>query len=332
MTAANGTLLLSRAEVAELLSLDECIAAVEEAFRLLGEGRVGPPGVLGVHVAGGGFHIKAGTLPLARPYFAAKVNANFPGNPARFGLPTIQGVIVLADAEKGQPLAILDSMEITALRTAAATAVAAKYLARLESQGAAICGCGVQGRMQLRALARVLPLRKAYAWDADEERAREFARELSPELGLEVQAVEGAAGAARESDVSVTCTPARSFFLRRGDLRPGAFLAAVGADHPEKQEVEPALLAASTVVCDLVEQCAAIGDLHHALVAGVMTAAQVHAELAEVVAGKKPGRRSAEEIIVFDSTGMALQDVAAAARVYEKALRAGRGLTVELAQ
>jgi ornithine cyclodeaminase/alanine dehydrogenase-like protein (mu-crystallin family) len=186
--------------------------------------------------------------------------------------------------------------------------------------------------MQLRALARVLPLRKAYAWDADEERAREFARELSPELGLEVQAVEGAAGAARESDVSVTCTPARSFFLRRGDLRPGAFLAAVGADHPEKQEVEPALLAASTVVCDLVEQCAAIGDLHHALVAGVMTAAQVHAELAEVVAGKKPGRRSAEEIIVFDSTGMALQDVAAAARVYEKALRAGRGLTVELAQ
>ena len=327
-----GTLLLSRGEVAELLSLDECIAAVEEAFRLLGEGRVGPPGVLGVHTQGGGFHIKAGTLPLARPYFAAKVNANFPENPARFGLPTIQGVIVLADAENGRPLAILDSMEITALRTAAATAVAAKYLARPESRVAAICGCGVQGRMQLRALTRVLTLRKIYAWDVAEERARTFAFEQSRELGIDVLAVSRPGDAARESDVCVTCTPARGFFLRRSDLLPGAFLAAVGADNPEKQEVEPALLAGSTVVCDLVEQCAAIGDLHHAVAVGAMTAAQVHAELAEVVAGKKPGRRSAEEIIIFDSTGMALEDVAAAARVYEKALWAGRGLSTEFAR
>ena len=329
---STGLLLLSRGEVAELLSLDECIAAVEESFRLLGEGRVASPGVLGVHVAGGGFHIKAGTLPLARQYFAAKVNANFPENPARFGLPTIQGVIVLADAENGQPLAILDSMEITALRTAAATAVAAKYLARPESRVAAICGCGVQGKMQLRALTRVLPLRKAYAWDVSEERARGFALEQSRELGIDVWAVGQPGDAARESDVCVTCTPARGFFLRRGDLRPGAFLAAVGADNPQKQEVEPALLAASTVVCDLVEQCAAIGDLHHAVLAGAMTATQVHAELAEVVAGKKPGRRSAEETIIFDSTGMALQDVAASARVYEKALRAGRGRSAELAR
>ena len=330
MTAA-GTILLTRREVAELLTLDECIGAVEEAFRLYGEGRVDHPGVLGVNVPGGGFHIKAGVLPLQRLYFAAKVNANFPENPTRAGLPTIQGVIVLSDGESGRPLAILDSMEVTALRTAAATAVAAKYLARADSRVAAICGCGIQGRVQLRALTRVLPLQKTYVWDVDESRAQQFARELSAELRLEVLPVREPGQAARESDVCVTCTPAQRFFLRREDLRPGAFVAAVGADHPDKQELEPALLAASTVICDLVEQCAKIGELHHALAAGVMTSAQVHAELAEVVAGKKPGRSSAEAVIVFDSTGMALQDVAATARVYEKALVAQRGLTVDLA-
>ncbi|HEX4574320.1 MAG TPA: hypothetical protein VH158_04265, partial [Gemmatimonadales bacterium] len=114
------------------------------------------------------------------------------------------------------------------------------------------------------------------------------------------------------------------------DVRPGTFVAAVGADHPEKQEIAPTLMAASRVVVDVLEQAATIGDLHHALAAGVLTRADVDAELGEVVAGRKPGRRTPEETIVFDSTGMALQDVAAAATVYERALQAGRGLAVLL--
>src|SRR5215469_700870 len=128
----DGTLLLKRKDIASLLSLEECMAAVEQAFRLYAEGKTVPPGVLGIHAREGGFHIKAGLLDLNRTYFAAKTNANFPQNRKRFGLPLIQGVIVLCDGENGYPLALMDSMQITIIRTGAATGVAAKYLARQE--------------------------------------------------------------------------------------------------------------------------------------------------------------------------------------------------------
>lgn len=320
------TLLLSRDDVAALLNLDECIAAVEEAFRLDAEGKSLPPGVLGVRAHGGGFHIKAAGLELSRTYFAAKVNANFSNNFERFGLPAIQGVIVFCDGESGEALALMDSIEVTTLRTGAATAVAAKHLARPDSRTATVCGCGNQGRVQLRALARVLPLERAYAYDADEGRARAFAGEMADELGIEVVAAAGVGEAVRQSDVCVTCTPSRSYFLRREDVAAGTFVAAVGADSEAKQELDPKLLAAGKIVVDVLGQCAAIGDLHHAIEAGVVTLEDVHAELGEVVTGRKPGRTSDEEITIFDSTGTALQDVAAAAIVYERAVRLNRGL------
>src|SRR5689334_9853927 len=147
-----GALLLSRSDIERLLTPDECIAAVEDAFRQHALGNTPRPGILGLHAEDGGFHIKAALLTLERPYFAAKTNANFPHNSARHGLPTIQGVVVLCDAVTGQPLAVMDSMAITALRTAAATAVAAKYLARSACRTALMCGCGAQAASQLRAL------------------------------------------------------------------------------------------------------------------------------------------------------------------------------------
>lgn len=324
-----GTLLLTRSDVASLLDLDSCIGAIEEAFRLHAEGRSLPPGVLGVEAQDGGFHIKAAGLRGERGYFAAKVNGNFFCNAARFGMPNIQGIVVLCDAENGYPLAVMDSIEITIQRTGAATAVAARHLARPDSRVAAVCGCGNQGRVQLRALRRVLPLERVYAWDLDGAAARRFAAEAAAELGLEAAAVDDPGTAAGASDVCVTCTPSREAFLRREHVRPGTFVAAVGADNPHKQELEPALLAASKIVADVLEQCATIGDLHHALEAGVVSRADVHAELGDVVAGRRPGRASAEEIVVFDSTGTALQDVAAAAVVYEKAVKAGRGLALD---
>jgi ornithine cyclodeaminase/alanine dehydrogenase-like protein (mu-crystallin family) len=266
---------------------------------------------------GGGFHVKAAFLSLQRSYFAAKVNGNFSGN---VGMPAIQGVVYLADGSNGEPLAVMDSIEITILRTGAATAVAARHLARVDARVATVCGCGHQGFVQVRALARVLPLERIFAWDIDPARARRFAADVSAGLGIAVEAVGDPRAAVSHSDACVTCTPSREPFLRAGDLRPGTFVAAVGADSPDKQELEPAILASAKVVVDVLDQCAAIGELHHALEAGLMTRGQVHAELGEVVAGRKPGRTSAEEIIVFDSTGTALQDAAAAAVVYEKAI------------
>ena len=325
-----GTLILTRRDVAALLSIEECTDAVEHVFRLYGQGKTQTPGVLGVHAHDGGFHIKAGVLQLEHPYFAAKINANFPQNPKRLGLPTIQGVIVLSDAGNGYPLAVMDSSEITGQRTAAATAVAAKYLARTESKTLTICGCGIQGRVSLRALIRLFPLERVFAYDVDSARSEKFADDLSAELAIAIKAVDQLEAAALQSDICVTCTPSKQFYLRPEHIAPGTFVAAVGADNEDKQELDPTLLGASKVVVDLVEQCATIGELHHALDQKVMTKDQVHAELGDVVAATRSGRTSSDEVVIFDSTGMALQDVVTSALVYEKAKQQGAGTTIEL--
>jgi len=326
------TLILTREDVARLLRIPECIEAVELGFLRHARGDTIPPGVLAAPVEAGGFHVKAAGLRGAgegRALYAVKVNANFPGNPACYGLPTIQGVIALFDAGDGRLLALLDSTEITCLRTAAATAVAAKYLAP-DPAVVTICGCGEQSRSQLRALACVRRLTRAMAFDLDAGRAERFATDMAAELRLGISVVLDLADAARDTDLWVTCTPARRWFLGRTHVRPGAFVAAVGADNHEKQEIEPELLARSAVVADVLEQCAAFGDLHHAIAAGLMGREDVRAELADLVSGRTAGRRSPEEVVVFDSTGTALEDVAVAALAYDRALAAGGGLRVHL--
>ena len=177
---SEGTLLLRRSNVEELLSLPDCIDAVEEVFRLQGQGKIPASGILGVKAAQGGLHVKAGLLPRGKNYIVAKLNTNYPDNTARSGLPTIQGLIVLYDGDNGCPLAVLDSIDITIKRTAAASAVAAKYLARRNSSVATICGCGEQGRAQLRATQLVLPLRKIYAFDVDEGAAMNSGTNFRP--------------------------------------------------------------------------------------------------------------------------------------------------------
>ncbi|HEX8652465.1 MAG TPA: ornithine cyclodeaminase family protein [Pyrinomonadaceae bacterium] len=326
-----GTLLLGRSEIAQLLALDECIDAVEQAFKFHAEGRTLPPGVLGIHAREGGFHIKAAGLKFDhRTYFATKINGNFFQNMKRFGMPNIQGIIVLCDGENGYPLAVMDSIEITIIRTGAATAVAAKYLARRAASVVTICGCGNQGRIQLRALTRARALKRVYAFDHDVTEAQRFASELSTELGIEVLTATDLALAVGQSDICVTCTPSEEYFLKREMVARGAFIAAVGADSPDKQELDPALMQGNKVVADILEQCATIGELHHALAEGLIGKEDVHAELGEVVLGRKAGRDSEDEVIIFDSTGTALQDAAAAAIVYEKAVSQGRGTTLNL--
>jgi alanine dehydrogenase len=313
------TLLLSGRDVGRLLTPQVCIAAVEDAFRQLAAGGVPPPGILGMHHGEGSFHVKAGFLTVdSRAYFAAKLNANFPANPQR-GLPTIQGAVILSDAQDGRPLAIMDSISITALRTAAASAVAAKYLARPECDTLLVCGCGGQARAQLAALLEVRKPRLILAYDRDAARAEAFCRASG------AQPATGLAEAARSSDIIVTCTTATRYFLTGDMVRPGAFIAAVGADNENKQEIDPALMARAKVVTDVTQQARTIGDLHHAIAAGAMAAEDVHAELAEVVAGRKPGRTSPDEITIFDSTGTGLQDVAAAIAVYRRALEQKAG-------
>jgi alanine dehydrogenase len=312
-------LLLSRSEVARLLTISECIGALEKMFGLLGEGKLPAPGILGIKAKDGGLHIKAGLLPGQRDYIVAKLNTNFARNRAEHDLPTIQGVIVVCDGENGRPLAVLDSIDITIKRTAAASGVAAKYLARPDSSVAVLCGCGQQAAAQLQAISATLPLKKIYVFDSDSRAAEEFAEVQAREFGIAIEAVSDLRSALQGSDVCVTCTTATEFFIRREDVRPGTFIAAVGADDSHKQEIDPALMASAKVVADNLDQSCTIGDTHHAIAAGLMRREDIHAELAEIVVGRKTGRTSASEITIFDSTGIALEDAVSAIAVYEKA-------------
>jgi alanine dehydrogenase len=321
------TRILTRRDLADLLTPEDCLAAVEEAFRNYGMGRTSTPQSIGLHAATGTFHIKAATAEVC----AVKINANFPENPRRHRLPTIQGVIVVFDMERGTPLAILDSALITTLRTAAATALAANHLARGDANTITIIGCGTQGRASLDALRLVRPIRKAYAYDADATTANRFAREMAARLGIDVQPVAAFDAAIANSAIVVTCTPARTAILDARHLHPGLFIAAVGADNPEKQELTPALLRESIVVADILDQSATMGDLHHALEAGVLTRDDVRGELAGILCGRIPGRENDDQVFVFDSTGTAIQDVAVASLAYTRATERGAGAEVAFA-
>jgi alanine dehydrogenase len=325
------TRLIKRSDVKLLLTMEECITGVENAFRLLASGRAQAPGILGVPANDGGFHIKAGILNLGREFFVAKANANFPQNLIKNGLPTIQGVLIVSDAENGRLLALMDSMEITIIRTGAATAVAAKYFSNPDARTVTICGCGNQGAISLKALKAVRKIEKVFAYDIDEAISRKFAKALSLEYDIAIEPVSDLKHALRYSEICITCTSSTHYFIGRDDIKPGTFVAAVGSDNEEKQEIDPRLLADNKVIVDSLEQASTIGELHHAIDKRLMKPEDVYSTIGEVIAGIKPGRLSDDEIIIFDSTGIALQDVAAAAIVYDKAIERGIGTQFDFA-
>ena len=330
-TEASGTILiLSSKDLQTVMRFDDYVDAVAEAFRMLAEGRCESPVPLQVSVTDGTFHAKAASLPVGPGYVAVKVNGNFPDNRSRHGLPTIQGAVFLADANNGRPLALLDSIEITRQRTAAATAVATQYLARPDSRTATICGCGEQGRIQLMALRHKLDLTQVFAWDIDSQISRRFSAEMA-ELGITVTAIDDLREGTLVSDAIVTCTSSHKPFLGFEDVRPGTFVAAVGADNPQKSEIKPELMAKAAVIVDVLQQSIVMGDMHHAINAGVMTPSDVRAELGTLIAQHRPGRLADDEITIFDSSGTGVQDVAAAARAYELARNRDLGLICALA-
>lgn len=323
------TLVLTQADLRRLVSRADYLRAVEEGFRASAEGRAASPAPLHIETEAGGLHAKGARLEAERSYLAVKVNSNFPENARNGDLPTIQGALLLFDAANGALLAIMDSIELTIMRTAAATALAVQYLAREDAQTLMICGCGAQARAQAAAVADVRGFEKGLAWDADPERAQAFATEMTRKLGFPFEVARSLGDAARASDVIITCTTAREPFLDESHVMPGAFVAAVGADSPAKNEIAPALMAKGSVYADVSAQAEIMGDLRHAIAADTMSLREVKGELADLVSGRVHGRTSIDEIIIFDSTGTAIEDVASAALAYERAL--GRDvLTISL--
>jgi ornithine cyclodeaminase/alanine dehydrogenase-like protein (mu-crystallin family) len=324
-------LILSRSDTLRLAALPPCIDAVAEAFRAYGQGR--SLGMARMHLGaldGGAFHLTAGGLDQGGGQGAVglKLNGRFPPL-AGGGGQRVSGAILLSDAATGRPLALLDSAVVTSLRTAAVAAVVAGELAREDADSALLIGAGRQGRGQVDALVAGGRIHRLSVADLDRPSAERLAG-YAAEQGLDAVAVDDPHVAARTSDVVVTVTPARAPILRAEDIGAGTLVIALGADAPGKQELEPGLLARSSIVVDVLEQAADSGELQHALAAGLVGRGQIHAELGEIMAGTRPGRTSPEETFVFDGTGTALQDLAAATLLVTEARSRGIGLEIPL--
>lgn len=326
---APAVLLLSRSAIARLAKTQDYLDAMQAAFADLAHGRCEVPHVGHVPGIGGMFHIKSAQRGGSPALAAIKVNGNFPENVVRRQLPTIQGFVALLDAECGCVLALMDSIEITARRTAAATALAAKYLAKPGSRALAMIGCGVQAAYHVEALLDVAAIEAVAFCDPRDDAAEAFAGRMR-ELGLQARRAGDTRTAVRGADIVVTVTTSTRPLLGLADIGPGTFVAGVGADNPSKHELAADLLKASRVVVDSVAQASTMGDLHHAIEAGAMQAGDVHGELAQLAAGQISGRTHGDEQWVFDSTGLSIQDLAAAAMLYERARTAGRVPQIQL--
>jgi len=325
-------LILREPQIRSLIGPTQALTAVRDAFARLARGEASLPGVIGLDVPphGGEVHVKGAWLH-GTPYFSIKEAAGFYANLAR-GLPLSSGLILVFDATTGFLRAILfDNAYLTELRTGAAGALAAELLAPRVARQVGILGSGSQARYQLEALLGVRRPERVVIWGRTPEHVDACVAEMRARFGLPVAAAASAREAVEGSAIVVTTTPARQPIVRAEWVGPGTHVTAVGSDGPHKQELEAGLLArADKVVVDRLDQCLRLGELHHAVVAGLYSADAVYAELGELAAGLKPGRAADGEITLADLTGVGVQDAAVANLVVSEALRQGIGETLEI--
>ncbi len=292
------------------------VAVIRDAFRLDGEGKTHVPPVINLEIpsAHGEFHIKTAHIENVR-HIAVKIASGFYDNPAK-GLPSGSGLIALFDASTGLPAALLlDNGYLTDVRTGAAGAVAADVLARRRVDTVGVIGSGVQARHQVRCLRVVRSFSRVIAWSPTRPRLEAYANEMRQD-GLEVTLASDARAVCEAADVIVVATPARAPIVCAAWLRPGVHVNAVGSDSPGKQELEAMCLSrADVIVVDRLSQCAAFGELKHAIDASLVTASQA-IELGHIVAGHRPGRSSDAQITIADLTGVGFQDTAIASDAF----------------
>ena len=295
------------------------VSVIREAFRADGEGRAHVPAVINLEIpaARGEFHVKTAHIE-GVPYVAVKIASGFYDNPSR-GLPSGSGMMALFDAATGLPAALLlDNGYLTDIRTGAAGAVAADVLARPAIETIGVIGSGIQARWQVRCLREVRPFDRIVAWSPTREHLARYCFEMREE-GFDATAAGNAEEVCRVADVLVTTTPSRAPLVRAGWLCEGMHVTAVGSDTPGKQELDAECLRrADLVVVDRLAQCAAFGELRAAIDGGVLAREGVHAQLGEVVAGRKAGRTADGQITIADLTGVGFQDTAIASAAFER--------------
>ena len=323
--------ILTEADLRRLVPLDlAAVAAVENGFKALAGGAVVMPPVMSMEIAefNGEVDVKTAYVP-GLDSFAIKISPGFFDNP-KLGLPSTSGLMVLFAARTGQVEALLlDNGYLTDVRTAAAGAVAARWLAREDARSAAIFGTGMQARMQLQALTLVRPIERAVIWGRNAEAARKVAAEMTELLGIEVRAEADAARAVAGADVVVTTTPSRIPLLEAGWLEPGQHVTAMGSDQHGKTEIAPDCIAMGLYVADRLSQTRKMGELRGAIDAGLVAADAWFPELGQIIAGAAAGRTSKDDITLADLTGTGVQDTAIATLARERAEAGGAGTALE---
>ena len=315
------TLLLDRNSIKALLGMADVINAVEEAFRVCGEGKGKMPPKTYLALERGDFR----AMPAALPGCAGVKWVNVhPHNPS-LGLPSVMAVLIYSDPETGYPLAIMDATETTAYRTGAAAAIASRYLARRDSHTVGIIGAGFQAHTQILAHAELFNPISINAFDVSQAAVDKLVHAF-PQFSIRKCSIQEAV----RSDIVCTLTPSRSPIVRREWMRPGTHINAVGADAPGKEELDPSILKEAVVVVDDIKQASGSGEINVPIQTGVYGIGDIHGTLAEVVAGKKKGRTSSGDITVFDSTGIAVEDIAVAKLLFERAQQRGGCPSIDL--
>jgi ornithine cyclodeaminase len=318
--AMSSTLLLGQRQLRALVPLDlDAIAQVEAAFRSLAVEAVAMPPILRLDIPehAGEVDVKTAYLPHFSS-FAIKVSPGFFNNPS-LGLPSLNGLMLVLSARTGLTEAVLlDNGYLTAVRTAAAGAVAARWLARKDAKRVAIIGAGEQARLQLKALRLVRDIQHVTVWARDNERARQFARECEDEA-LPCEVSGNVSSALKQADIAISTTPSRKPLIHARDLHPGLHITAMGSDAEHKNEIAPDVFNAVRYVCDRLQQTRVLGELHHAIAAGLVSADASFAELGQVIAQQMPGRTSDDDITVCDLTGTGAQDTAIASLALARA-------------
>lgn len=314
------TLILSKKDVRDLLNMADVIEAVEQAFRDWSLGKARMPAKAYLVLESGDFR----AMPAALAGSAGiKWVSVFPENPP-LGLATVMATIIYSDPVTGYPLAVMAATDITAYRTGAAAAIASKYLARKDSHTLGIIGAGRQAHTQLLAHAELFDLRLVKVFDRSETAIKKFIKSF-PEYPVQACSLEETAA----SDIVCTITPVREPILKREWVIPGTHINAIGADAQGKEELEPSILTKAMVVVDDLEQATTGGEINVPLKKGLFRVDRVYATLGEIIVGKKQGRKDEKAITVFDSTGLAIQDIATAKLVYEKAKQIGGYLSLD---
>ncbi len=323
--------ILSRDDVRQALPMRQAIEAIKTAFAQLSTGQADVPLRTALDVPRhNGVTLFMPAYLAADDQMAVKIVSVFNDNPAQ-GLPLIHALVVVVDASTGAPAAVMDGTYLTALRTGAASGAATDLLARPDARTVAIFGAGAQGRTQLEAVCAVRSIQEAWVYDLVSEQAAAYAAEMGQQLALPVRVADTPAEAVRNADVICTATTASSPVFENGDVQSGTHINAVGAYTPQMQEIPAETVLRAKVVIDHHESSMAeAGDLLIPMRQGLMTEDHIYAELGEVAAGIKPGRTASDEITLFKSVGVAVQDVAAASAVLAAAQRLGLGTEVTL--